>query len=591
MKFFKILLIFSLLTFSQNKKLQFAESYYESGDYENAARLFLELLESDKDNPQYFDGVFKTMYSMSKFSELLPIAQEFAKEVNDPRIDAKVGDLQWKSGNSGAAIETWNKALNTHNKMIVFETVAEAQIANRQYQDALNTYDLARSKTRNQAMYHEEVLKLLISIGNYKRGMEELIQNIEAKPNYPKTQGRIFAFMINDSAKTHIKNTLTKLSNENSNNIFYQELLAWYYRETNEFDGAFELNIRLDKLKRTNGYQIYKFGEEARKDDEFGLAIKAYEYIIDNQKKYQSYYNKSLIGYAKAIESKYSKQGSLSVEEANEIISRYDQIIKRVKNPEQKADALYRKASIYYNGLNDEKTAENIYTLIIKDYPRTIEAAKSERSLAEIALSNDDFTNARTYYRNIISLYKSSFVSIINNSKFMLAKLEYFQGNFDKAKELLKQIKDIKSDVANNFLELFFFLENYKESEEDLKKYAMFEFALFKEDLKEIKMVYSNFVSANTNSNLYELATVKLVKALSAQETLKSIEIANKFLFDNASSIYMDQMLLILADCYEIHKDEEKAIETYSKLLVDYPNSIYLQKARDNIRILRGEIN
>ncbi len=54
-----------------------AISYEKSGDAKNAARLYQELYAKDNTNSNFLYGVSRTLQSLQRFPELLPIIEEF----------------------------------------------------------------------------------------------------------------------------------------------------------------------------------------------------------------------------------------------------------------------------------------------------------------------------------------------------------------------------------------------------------------------------------------------------------------------------------------------------------------------------------
>ena len=62
-----------------------------------------------------------------------------------------------------------------------------------------------------------------------------------------------------------------------------------------------------------------------------------------------------------------------------------------------------------------------------------------------------------------------------------------------------------------------------------------------------------------------------------------------EFITNLYDGVHTDKAIYMLAQNKEAEGKSDKAIELLSKILIDFPNSIYLSDARAKIRKLRGE--
>ena len=79
---------------------------------------------------------------------------------------------------------------------------------------------------------------------------------------------------------------------------------------------------------------------------------------------------------------------------------------------------------------------------------------------------------------------------------------------------------------------------------------------------------------------------------LAAGNDDKSIEMLQNIAGEESKNIYADKALYLMGRIYEFGlNDSSKAIEKYEELLAKYPNSLYLDDARDEILKLRNNIH
>jgi outer membrane protein assembly factor BamD (BamD/ComL family) len=72
----------------------------------------------------------------------------------------------------------------------------------------------------------------------------------------------------------------------------------------------------------------------------------------------------------------------------------------------------------------------------------------------------------------------------------------------------------------------------------------------------------------------------------------KSISILQKISDQNEQNIYADKALYLLGKIYQYGiKDDAKALEMYENLLAKFPNSLYLEVAREEIIKIRNKVS
>jgi tetratricopeptide (TPR) repeat protein len=459
----------------------------------------------------------------------------------------------------------------------------------------IKTYLLARKNLKEPSIFSEELIKTYIAIGDFKNGSNEIIASLDNNRSISGAQGRLYALMATEEGLKYIGKYLEDLANSNSKNLTYQELLAWYYNTNKNFDGAFEVFKRLDDLRNSKGSTIYRFAEDARKDENFQPAITAYEYIIDNSKKYKKYFRSSLFGYAKCLESGLSKSGNISAEQIEEIIDRYEDIIADDPKSNLAEESYYRIGKIYKDiSMNYEK-AEEFFHNLINIFKNTNKAALSGLEIGEMYLLNGDLNKAQEKFYYVTDNFSKKVQGPKNTASFNLALTYFYSGNSTKALEILQPLIGVQNqNIANDALELTYLIADNKDLPAAIDSLGVARFFAFKaksaEDTLNADLKFRNIHKAFPATPAAELAFKDLAKMYFDQSPAKTIEVIDQFLYLYPTSILVDEILMIKGKCYESIGDLSEAQSIYSKLLVEHPNSIYLQEARDSIRRLRGEL-
>ena len=262
--------------------------------------------------------------------------------------------------------------------------------------------------------------------------------------------------MVNDESTNYLKKYLLDLSDKNPNDIYIQELIAWFFRTTNDLASAFKIYVRLDDLKNVQGREILNFAELSRKDGHFSEALTAYEMLID-ESKYNRYKRNAIYGYALTLESKLEEKVDVTEKQANDIINRYKEIIQINGNSNEAADAMYRIAMIKKNWLNDYKSSNKDLEQIIDKFARSPLATEAGLRLALNYLEMGELDKSKSMLEDVINYFSTNNHEKKSEAEYYLAKTSYFSGNIDTAAVLFNSlIHNEKDDIANDALEKLF---------------------------------------------------------------------------------------------------------------------------------------
>lgn len=588
-------LLLTILIFPQGKKYEFAKSYLENGNFKDAARLFGELYNEYPNDENVIAGFLQSNYALNQFSKMIPVLKPLVKKENDPQIYALLGDVYWKTSAPEKARQIWNTALDKFSdKFEIYQLIAETQSQNRLFEDAIETYQQARNALKDESIFSEELIKLYISIGSYKNGTKEVINTLNNNRSLAQAKGRLFALMAADGATEFIGSYLQELANKNPSSLLYQDLLAWFFNTTNNFNDAFEVYKRLDDLRNSRGGTLYKFAEDARKDENFSSALSAYEYIIDKRKKYNRYFRNSLLGYARTLEAQFSKQDSISEGKLVQIIDRYEDIIKDDSKSNLAEEAYFRIGTIYKNKLLNDSKAADYFNEVISRFSRSPKAALASIEIGEIKLRNNKIDEAVESFEYVLNNFPKNLNDERNLASYKLGITKYYQGKSQEAAKILAPLLNIENEnIANDALTLSYMIGENKDNFAAVDSLGKADFLALRaktsRDTFVVDNSYRNIHSNFAATPAAEKAFQKLAKFYFEDQPEKSIEVIDDFLFFYPTSILADETLMLKAKAYESLKKTAKAQDIYSMILVEYPNSIFLQEARDSIRRLRGE--
>lgn len=588
-----LLILITSMTVAQNineQKYRLAEGYYKAGDVESAEDILLEIHQNEPTNPKYFTLLIDVMRQQNKFSDMKDIVIKLNKinpNKNSLNLEA---ELHWRTGEVDNSNKIWEDLIKKNDKdPNIYSMIAQTQIELQLFEKAISTLKSGRDNLNTEDAFSDALSRLYIATGNYQKGIEEVINLLLDKKDISLAQGRTFALMTSDEAQNYIDSTLEEELSKKPNNFYLLELYAWFLNNSARQEKALEIFIKLDKLKNTGGREIINFANTARNDGKYDVALKAYSYII-KQGKENRYNPSALYGFSRTLENKIALAEKFTPDEVNEVIESYENVLKDYPSTQNSAQAMYRIAVLYNEYLNNFEKAEEYLLNLKKNFRNMQVAAEGINYLGNMYLQVNEEDKSKEAFNFVITSFRNGRFDEVNEAKYNLALITYYKGELDTAKTLFKQLSTISdSDISNDALNKMILIEQNKDFPDLVKEYARYE--LMEKQSKSDKAIeiLEKITQQNQEASIIDLAELTLAEKLLITETNKGISILLDFVSDKAESLYHDKSLFLLASYYMETGNKDSAINYFKKILSEYPNSIYLQDSRQNIRILRND--
>ena len=574
------------------RKYRLAQSYEQAGNLDDAARLYLELYNDDPQYDQVYSAVERTLMELQRYGELQPIVGDQAQKQQRPELFALNGNLLWKLGQTDQAFQAWDDglALNSEDSDS-YSAIAQAQIDNRLFDQAIKTLLLGRTRSGRQQTFANDLSQLYGAVGNYREGAREVMTLLEQTGNLPLAQGRISAYLVSERGVTESGEVLEAAAQGSRDQVIL-EMYEWYLRQIEDYDKAFDVFVRIDDLSGGDGRQMLRFANQVARDGRYDIAIKAFGRIIETGDGSNPHVHSALYGYAQAMEQRMAEGGKFSEEEVREIISRYERILKDFPKSKFAADAQYGLANLHHNYLHDLERAAEEYQTLMANYSSKSVAADGALALGRLYLEEDRLTDAESTFEAVQKQFRK-FEDQVKQARFELAELLFYRGSLDSATLAYSGLaNDSDKDIANDALNrLLLFGENPDEgAKEHIKVFAK---AILRERQSrhdEARKLFQQTAQNAAQSALGELSLLRIGE-LDAGDGQYSAARASleTLLTQYPETIYGDKAYALIGDTWLAEKATDKAIEAYTHILVNYPDSTLLQEMREKIRSLRDE--
>jgi len=604
------LILLSLPVFSQQdimNKFMLAQNFEQAGEFEKAKQLFEELYQRQPANFQFFDALNRVYVQLKEYDNSITIIeQRLNSNQQDINLYGLLGKTYYLKGDEKKAFETWDEALiRFPDNPTSYRTMANYAIERRAFDKAIEYLNNGKKITDDPRIFSFDLANIYSLTMRYKDAAKEYCSLISSHHNqYQLIESKILSYINKPDA---LAQTIDALEDYSKGDLVeFDYLYARLLMEKDELDKAFEVYLEIDKKQNNLGADLYNFANFAYMEKEYELAARVFNEVI------QRYPNSPVIssaklGYAKTMEEALNKKSAendnswkpfyksekINNEEIDKVVSAYNELVDLYPHTEVAGESLLRIGKIYLYKKDDLSSAENYFNRVVKEYSNSRFIFDAYKELAEINVLKDDLTSAEQNLQNIVENGRAR-EDQKNPARYELAKVNFYNGDFSSAKNYLnKVLNDLKDNIANDAIDLSLLLNTNMNDSSNLLIFAKAEKLITQGKYEEASTLFMEIASNQQGfvlQNRAELREAEIELALGNLD--KSISVLLEISSEKERNIYADKALFLLGRIYQYGlKDDTKATEMYESLLAKFPNSLYLDVAREEIIKIRDKVN
>lgn len=605
-----IFLIFSLISvYSQQdmmNRFMLGQNYEQAGEFEKAKQIFEELYQQQSENFQFFDAINRIYIQLKEYDKsIIIIEQKLNKNQQDINLYGLLGKTYYLQGDEQRAFETWDEALKIFpENPTSYRTMANYAIERRAFEKAIEYLSKGKTVTEDPRIFSFDLANIYSLTMRYKDAAREYCFLIASHPNqYPLIESKILSYINKPDA---LEQTIDVVEDYDKGDLLeFDYLLARLMMEKDELDKAFEIYLEIDEKKNNLGADLYNFANFAYMEKEYELASKVFNEVI---KRYPNspVISSAKLGYAKTMEGALNKKydendnswkpfyklNEINSEEVEKVVSAFNELAEKYPHTDVAGESLLRIGNIYLYRKNDLTSAEKYFNLLIKDYRNSQFVFDAYKELAEINLIRDNLNSAEQNLSKIVESNRAG-EDQKNLARYKLAKVKFYQGDISSAKNLLNNIlNNLKDNIANDAIDLSLLLNTNMNDSSNLLIFAKAEKLLAQGKYEEASTLFKEISSNQQGFVLQHRAKLRTAEIEIANGSLdESISVLLEISSDKERNIYADKALFLLGRIYQYGlKDDIKASEMYESLLAKFPNSLYLDDAREEIIKIRDKV-
>lgn len=597
---FILLVFFSFLNLTGQPQIdhRLAMEYFQDKEYEKASELFLSLFNTNKSSV-YFTYYFRCLSSLEAYEEVEKFIRKQIKQNPEiPLYQVSLGEIYKLQGKGSKAIDEFNDALKRmqSNQSYIIQ-LANAFLSNNEIAYAEKTYLEGRKLLRGDYTFHFELANVYSAQRDYQKMINEYLELLVFDESFLQSiQNRLWSVVYNnndESATEILKSLLIQKVQEYPGKTIFSELLIWYYLQEKDFEKAIIQAKALDKRNKEDGFRLISIGETALSNKSYDFALESYGYVIE--KGFMNrYYIRAKNSYLSVLYEKVFNSGSFTENQILELETAYIETLDEIGESAETYLLMVELSKIQGFYLSKLESSINRMERALKiPSMKRNDIGKCKIMLADLLLLSGDPWEATIIYTQAEKENENN--PIGDEAKYKKAKLAYYQGDFLWAKAKLNVLKASTSKlIANDAFRLSQIITINTELDtiiEPMQIFARGDFLLFQNKDSFAILTYDSITALFPyhslqdeilfrKGNIYE-KNGQFRKAIIYYE-----KIINEFPYD----ILGDDALYRFAILCHLRLNEiEKAKESYQKLMINYPGSIYVAESRKQFRFLRGD--
>ena len=270
--------------------------------------------------------------------------------------------------------------------------------------------------------------------------MDEGINLLYYAPGYLNyVENQFQDYVLDKETSEKLENQIINRIQKDPESLVFSKLLIWFYVQKKDFNSAFIQARSIDKRLQLQGKEIMDLGDIMMENKAYSEAIELFSYVSTE------YSQSGLFPEAKRMEITAREELAKSVfpvdtAQIRIVLNEYEGYVERVGKKRSSAEAYRRMALLYAFQMGDYDHAIKLLdeALLIPRTPRDF-SGKCKLDLGDIYVLKDESWEAKLLYAQVEKSYKDQ--PLGHEGKFRLAKVYYYNGEFELAKANLDILK------------------------------------------------------------------------------------------------------------------------------------------------------
>ena len=583
--------------FAQQSQEQMAAYYYANGEFEQAVQLY-ESLYKNYANKYYYQRLYSSYLKLGEFKDALRLVEKRRKSnPKDLALYVDEGNIHLLQEDEKKALKCFDKAVEAiTSDLAPVQDLATAFVNIGRYDYAAKTYLTARGKTRSQQLFFSELVGVYQAMGDYTAMTHEYFNLLDKQPGMmASVQLNMQKSMLeapDERLAEGIRQALVERVRENPNNHTYLEMMIWFAIQQKDFRFSLEQAEAVDaRFPDKGGEQVLRVARIAFDNEDYDVASDAYRYLqLKGQE--SPYYFESRVGELKVDFARINHHYAIPEDSLALLRQKYESAIVELGKNERTIQLMRNYAQLMAYYANEAQAAVSMLDDVL-EIPRLKSNIRGEvkLELADILLFAGSVWDASLLYMQVEKENKNDILG--SQAKLKNARLSYFNHNFEWANSQLKVLRASTSKlIANDAMELSLLISDNMEDDSTYTMLSLFadaDLLLYRNQLDSAWEGFDLVARQMLSHPLFDEVLMRKAQIRMKQARYSEADSLLQRLVDfYPTDITADDALFFMAELNEDHlANPTKALECYEKILVDYPTSLYVDRARKRYNALK----
>lgn len=583
--------------YSQNTDEELAAHYYTNGEYEKALVLYKRLSKEKPNSTYIYSNHLTCLLALEDQRQAVSLVKSKIKR--QPENVFFQVDLAYVYQQFGEIDRMQDQLDGLVKNYAASSPQAVNQLMQALMKRQFNAYaiKLLEKSIELQGMgsYWLNLMTLYRYEGEYEKATDLGLNVLRVNSRQLQLVLYQFTYLVEqEDIALYVQRQTLLYAQKYPSNPSYDELLIQLFLLRKNYDSALRQAIALDKRLNEDGGRVYSLARTCVQNKSYEAAVKAYDYLAGKGAGSQ-YYLPSRAGSLNAHYLSITSMLQPSDSSVQAITFRFENFIKDFGHQRETAYSMKTLATLYLNYTFEAQKAIDLLQQILV-IPGLQSHLKGEVKLllGDAYLVTGDIWESRLLYGQVDKSFKED--PLGQEAKFRSARLSYFTGDFDWAREQLDILKTATSQlISNNAIHLALLIQEntgLDTTEEAMKEYARIEFLVYQhkysEALRSLDIMGIRYFSHPILDEVLFLKGSIMQKTGNSSGALSYFE---KVYTQYSSDILADNALFAAAQIeLGVHKNIDRAVMLLERIVLDYPSSLYVIESRKLLNELEDNL-
>jgi len=564
-----------------------AKQYVLNKEYDKAIPLYKSLYEQAPFDKTVYLAYLDALMNAGKYDDAESLVTYMMKiRREDPSVMLDLGKVYEAAGKKKKAEEQYELVLAMINGDDYITTqVADAFSRKGNSSYAIKAYEKAREIIQNPYAYATELAVLYSAAGNADAAIRSLLDVLMVQPSsMEEVKTALLKITENDPKKAAaVQKQVMERIKIQPENPFWAEVLTWLYVQKGDYGGALKQVVDIDRKLKEDGGRVLNFAAAALKDDQYDIALKAYDYVLAKGDQ-AGMRERATAEKLTAQLAQLKTQRPVDPVKVQQVISGFRDLF--IAFPQQRNTSLLREyALVKARYAHETDTAILLLQEAINmpNMPKEV-IGYCKLDLGDYYILDNKVWDASLTYSQVDKAFRQDVLG--EEARFRNAKLAYYRGDFEWAQGQLSVLKASTSElIANDALYLSVLITENTPPDSNmipLSRFAAADLLLFQNKTKESDQLLDSISKAFPETPLQD--DILLLRAKIAAEegrNTEAVAFLEQILSNYGQDVLGDDAAFRLGNLYQYQlKDRSKALIYYERLITSYPGSTFIQAAR-----------